>query len=195
MAIYAAHRWWLWGGSALVASTVLEFTFPAYLTDRALLSGIVLGLGLFCFSFGGGVAQNVFGGALPGTIATGLLGGWSIANGLLTMGAPGWVTVTNTPEAGVITGFARIAVLLVIVLQLGRNERLNRRWRWTPLWAVCIEAAGWVVTQVVLVNSFGTTGPEILAVTAWAGFINAAVPIFIGVLGILASQVAARNEH
>jgi hypothetical protein len=184
----ATKRAWLWGGIALIASAIAQFALPSNLSGRGLISALLLAAGLMLFTFGGGIGRNILGGDVIGAVAAVLLSALMIVTGIIELmpnaGGPEW----NQLWVGSLIGFARLALAIVLAVQVGRSPLLSTPWRWAPFWAVLAELVSWVALQFGLINAVSAPAGPSPWVTSWTGVIVASVPIFIGVLGILVAK-------
>lgn len=188
MATDAVNKYWLWGGGLLVGSAVVSFAptsilpWPGYLGQLALVVGVLL------FAFGGGVSRNLFHGGRLGTVSLVLYAAWEVVTTVIRE-IPIGTVADNTPGVvfGTVQSFVTIAISIILVVQIGRAEHLPKPWRWAPLWAVVAQTAVGLLTHTVI-GSAPANGPAFQAVIALSAIVGAAVPIFLGILGIVLAQ-------
>ncbi|SMG16295.1 hypothetical protein [Agreia pratensis] len=180
-------RAWLWGGIALIASAIVQFALPSTLRGSSLIGALLIAAGLMLFAFGGGVRRNIFGGHVLGAVGAVLLAVLLITTNIVNLfpdfGGPAW----NQEWVGSVVGFARLALSIIVVVQVGRSSELSSPWRWAPVWAVLAQEFSWVIFQVGLINAGNTANGPGLWVTSFSAVVAASVPIFIGVLAIVTS--------
>ncbi|MGG7509362.1 hypothetical protein [Plantibacter sp. YIM 135249] len=182
----ATVRWdWILGGSAFVASSIVEFTLPAHVLGSGLIGGILFAAGLLLFAFGGGSVHNIFRGRHTATLATVVLAAGSLAAGLAVILPDEASAPLTVPDVSATAGFVRLGIIAVVVVHLGRTVTLPPRWRWAPLGAVTVQTVCWLLTQAVLANARGAEDWAVFVVTSWAALVTATVQIFIGILGIV----------
>lgn len=188
-------RAWLWGGIALIASAIVQFALPSTLRGSSLIGALLLAAGLMLFSFGGGMRRNIFGGHVLGAVGAVLLAALLITTNIMNLlpdsGGPAW----NQEWVASVVGFARLALSIIVVVQVGRSSELSSKWRWAPLWAVLAQEFSWVMFQVGLINAGNIANGPGLWVTSFFAVAAASVPIFIGVLAIVVAITGPSPRH
>ncbi|KQM60861.1 hypothetical protein [Agreia sp. Leaf210] len=180
-------RAWLWGGIALIASAIIQFALPSFARGQGVISALLVAAALMLFAFGGGVRRNIFGGHVLGAVTAMLLAALTIVTSVVNLLPESGGSAWNQAWVASVVGFARLALGFILVVQIARSPLFSSLWRWGPLWAVLAQAAGWVVFQFGLINAGNSVNGPALWATSLFSVVAASVPIFIGVLAIIAA--------
>lgn len=183
---------WVWGGSLLLASVLLQVLLTGSLSGATGLSGVVLWLGilshsaaLLVFAFGWRGGSVTARRPVP-TTALVVLALWGPLGAVLSR------VIVITPEAsevGVTLGYVEIAVwfgaALVAVVGIQRAGVVPRPWHRAPMWGLAIVAGTGVFTQVAGV-ALGQRSMELLLLLfQFSGLVTIAVPLLLGILAVV----------
>jgi hypothetical protein len=197
-----ARLTWVLGGSALLASVVL----PIIINTQVMSGTGYVGTGLHVFAlviFAIGIrgSGSVTGRRPLGTVALLALAGWTVAYTVFaSLGGGAFIDSSGVPAAwwsAVVTVdlFLRLALALIVVVQIARHDDVPRPWNLAPLWAFAamVVTAAAVQVAVVATPAGGGVGLALLLFGVQTT-VQVASYVFLGVLAIVLAARPPRTE-
>jgi hypothetical protein len=198
----ASGRAWFVGGTLLLATVplgVVTNSTGAAIVGANTITTVLFSASLLVFAFGIRGSGSITARRPLGTTALAVLAIWVLLGWVLT-DVVGASAPYDAPSAamlmfGYVDAFVEFAVALVAVVQIARAGVVPSPWNWAPAWALLAMTVPWLLWQIIAAGATQeTASTAIFFVSGVDGLVRVGSTMFLGVLAIVLSDRARREE-